>query len=159
MNNDIKEILETGDRYKAYMSLVDLYMKGTPQLRAYVNQQWDFDVKWVYPNQKRLACAKGEIFSREERLRASLAYDAISAKYESDLRENLIAYAVIYNSCLCAGIEPNIIFTQVANIAPNAVADSLRRFLARPSQGKDMAAFMLKATKNADDEMEIQLDI
>ncbi|MDR1181553.1 MAG: hypothetical protein LBL13_06215 [Bacteroidales bacterium] len=159
MNKNFREILESDDRYKAYMSLVDLYMKDTPELRAYVNRQWDFGVKWVYPNQKRLACAKGEIFSREERLRASLAYDAISAKYESDIRENLIAYAVIYNSCLYASIKPNVIFTQVINVAPKEVADSLRRFLARPSQGKDMAAFMLKAVKNADDETEIQLNI
>jgi hypothetical protein len=156
MSNDIKEILELDDRRKAYMLLVDLYINSTPELRSYVNQQWNFGVEWIYPNQMRLACSKGEIFSREDRLLASLVYDALSEKIESDIRENIIAHAVIYNSCLYANIDPNIIFLKVANIAPSRVSDSLRGFLARSSQDKSMEAFMLKAIKNADGEIEIQ---
>lgn len=152
---DLKPIISMPDRREAYYLLVDEFLRGSEELRSYIVAKWDFGVSWEYPDQARLACTKGEPRTCEERIVASLAYDAIAANHPVDLRDTLVAFAVIYNSCIAANVNPNDVFRRVASVSGSTVGREMIKFLDRREEDKNLAAFMLVARKNEEGELEI----
>jgi hypothetical protein len=83
-------------------------------------------------------------------------YYAISANQELGIREKLVALAVIYHSCIFAGLDPIREFKMAAVIAPAGVCKMLQDFIERRQEDKSAEAFMLAVSKNRDGEMEIR---
>lgn len=154
---DIDSILSMADREEAFLLLAERYASEGSELRSFVREGWDFDVQWEFPNPSRLACRKHEKSSCEERIKASLVYEVITSSTDADVRDNLVAWAVIYQSCCFAGIDPDATFKQVARLAPDDFARRLNAFIARQPEDKSLEAFMLQKHINADGETEILL--
>ncbi|MGH8398255.1 MAG: hypothetical protein ACRETA_08435 [Gammaproteobacteria bacterium] len=151
----IEEVLRLADREAAYYDLVSLYMKGTNKDRDEIRRGWDYGVKWKYPNPKRLACVKNELHSSRNRVIALLVYESIENFKQVDPRDKLVALAVIYQSCLVAGINPDKLFEEVASISTLKSSVFFRDFIKRKTEDKSLEAFMLTRHKNADGEIEI----
>ena len=119
---NISELLKRDDRANAFFDLVDLYVKGPDSIRRQIRQGWDFNVEWKYPNSARLACSRGEKRSCQERLKASLVYYSIEDCRFGRSRENLIAFAAIYHSCVLAGVDPVSLFESVSAMSSDTTA-------------------------------------
>jgi hypothetical protein len=155
---EIAELMNLADRSEAYLRLAVLYQNGTSEFRELVRGTWDFGAKWDYPDQRRLACRKNERHSCEERIRATLIYDAIEDFKREEIREKLIAWAVVYHSCRAAGIEPEDVFSQAAKISSPQTAQAMLAFIRRAEADKSMEAFMISKEMNADGEFEFHTD-
>lgn len=154
----LETVLKMPDRAEAFIELVRLLFYGDDAERDSIVKNWNFGVDWVYPNQTRLACNKKERWSSQTKIEASLAYFLLETKHESDYRENLIALAVIYQSCIAADLDARIIFEKIAKYATPRVKDMFANFLMRKEEDKSLAAFMLMAEKNEDGEIEIRFE-
>jgi hypothetical protein len=153
---ELEEIINSLDRAAAFIDLTRLYLNGTDELRQLISDRWDFGVTWDLPDQTRLACSKGERWSCRERIEASLTYSAIAVNQIINEREEIIALAVIYQSCLAAFVNPRNIFLTVAKVSTSHVRARLLEFLDRDENDKSLKAFFLSATKNIDGEIEIK---
>jgi hypothetical protein len=157
-HEELEEILKLIDRQDAYERLVAIFLQGPEEVRDLIRTKWDFGFKWVYPNMQRLACQKNERYSCDERLLAILVYDAIEnmkMKIE-DWRDKLVAWAVVYHSCLVAGIVPEELFRRAASVSSPSMAQMMRDFINRPEEAKSMKAFDLVSRTNSDGETEIK---
>jgi hypothetical protein len=152
---ELEQVLQLADRSEAYQRLAALFLNGPEELRNLVRAKWDFGVKWTYPNTQRLACRKNERYSCEERIVATLIYDAIENLRSEDMRDKLVAWAVVYHSCHATGIVPDEQFSRVASISSPSIAQAMTDFINRPEEDKSMNAFMLVERKNVDGETEI----
>ncbi len=151
----IDEIIKLTDREDAYFQLVMLFLQGPDQVREQIRLRWDFGVEWIYPNQRRLACSKNEKRSSQERIMASLVYDAIEDLQQEDPKEKLIALTVIYHSCIAAGLDPEKEFERVASISTTKTANFLMDFIKRNPEDKSLDAFMIVSEQNSEGETEI----
>jgi len=145
------------DRGEAFLLLAEQYINGESEFRDFVRDGWDFGVQWEFPNPSSLACQKHEKRTCEEKIKASLVYEVIASRGGQDARDNLVAWAVIYQSCCLAGIDPNGIFKEVAQVSPDDLKLRLNAFITRKSEDKSLEAFMLKKQINANGEIEILL--
>lgn len=153
----IDEILNNPDRGQAYLQLVKLFVEGTDETRNFIVNNWDFRVNWKFPEQTRLACSVGENKTSKERIQASLAYYAIAANRNSDMRDNLIAFAVLYHSCIAAGLDPASEFLEIAILARADLGKALKEFIQRTPEDKSPQAFKLVIKRNLDGEIEIRI--
>ena len=153
----IETIIKMADRSEAFIELVQVYFEGGDELREYIVQNWDFGVNWAIPDQTRLACQKNQRWPCQVRIEASLAYSAVAANQVSKYREELIALAVIYQSCIAATLDPRRVFEKVAEVSPPKVKEMLAQFLARNEEDKSLSAFLLSTRINNDGETEIIL--
>ena len=151
----INEIIGLSDREEAYYKLVDLYIKCSPQEREQIRKDWDYGVKWIYPNPRRLACSKNEKRSCRERILASLLYDSIQNLRYGDIRESLIGLAMLYHSCIIAKLNPREEFEYVASISSPQVEEFFLGFINRKPNEKSMKAFCLATKINSDGETEL----
>ena len=153
--SELEMVLRLPDRGEAYQRLSALFLNGPSELRDLIRARWAFGVKWTYPNPQRLACGKNERYTCEERIAATLIYDAIENFSSENIRDKLVAWAVVYHSCLAAGIVPEEQFSRVASIASPEVYQAMMDFVNRPREDKSMGAFMLVKRTNMDGETEI----
>ena len=155
-HEQLEEILKLADRQDAYQRLVALFLQGPEETRDLIRAKWDFGLKWVLPNIQRLACRKNERYSCDERIIASLVYDAIENLKQVDLREQLLEWAHVYQSCLAAGIVPEELFRRAASVSSPSMARMMMDFINRPEDRKSMKAFDLISRTNSDGETEIK---
>lgn len=151
----LEKITKLADREEAYFELVRLFKQETDEFRELVRECWDFGVEWIYPNVKRLACKINERYLPIEKIQASLIYDSIEDLRQEDVKDKLVALAVIYHSCIAAGIDPQKQFEEVALISSPKIANLFRGFINRSDENKSMEAFLLVAVQNSDGETEI----
>lgn len=151
----LEEIIALPNREDAYYQLVSLFFDGPEEIREKIRHGWDFGVEWVYPNIRRLACCHNEKRLSSERIFASLAYDAIEDLQQEDPNEKLVAIAVIYHSCIAAGLDPEEVFKKVASISSQRMASFFLDFINRIPEDKSKEAFMLSSIKNTEGETEI----
>lgn len=151
----VENIIKLHDREEAFYNLVTLYIKGPEQVREQIRNGWDYDVEWIYPDPKRLACLKHEKYSSRERILASLTYDAIENFRDEGPRDKLVTLSIIYHSCIEAGLNPEEEFESIALISSEKVANLFRGFIQRKPEDKSEGAFMLTKKKNLDGEIEI----
>ena len=85
-------------------------------------------------------------------------YFAIAIENDRDSRDDLVAFSVIYHSCVAAYIDPTELFRKVAKLATPGVAKSMRDFVARSAADRSLSAFMLIKDVNSDGEVEIRPD-
>ena len=153
---NLEKILKMSDRAAAFIELISLYFYGGDEMRQYIVSNWDFGVSWELPNQARLTCKNNERWSCQQRIEASLAYSAIAVNYVADVREELIALAVIYQSCIFSSLEPDNIFKKVAKVSVPSISAMLINFIDRKEEDKSLAAFFLSAERNDEGEIEIR---
>ncbi|HLX25932.1 MAG TPA: hypothetical protein VKR05_03005 [Candidatus Cybelea sp.] len=178
MGASLADIVAMPDRRAALVELANAYFAGDESLRREIVEGWDFGAEWIYPDWKRFACTTGELYSPEERLRASLLYGAMaSAKrficepdmdrdaYERaklancrmvDYRDELVHLAAIYQGAVAAGLDPGALFRAVSAISSPAVRAFVEKFADRPEGLKSMNAFLLYRAINADGEIELR---
>jgi hypothetical protein len=155
-HEQLEGILKLVDGQDAYQCLVALFLQGPEDARELIRAKWDFGFKWSVPNIQRLACRKNERYSCDERILATLVYDAIENLKNEDLREVLIIWAVVYHSCLAAGIVPEELFRRAASVSSPNMAPLMMQFVNRPEEHKSMEAFKLISRTNSDGEIEIK---
>jgi hypothetical protein len=155
-HEQLEGILKLADRREAYQRLAALFLQGPEEARDFIREMWDFGFKWVLPNIQRLACRKGERYSCDERVVAILVYSAIQNPNKVDVREKLLAWAVVYHCCVAAGIVPEELFRQAASVSSPGMARMMRDFIDRPEEAKSMKAFDLVSRTNSDGEIEIK---
>jgi len=151
----LKEIIAQPNREDAYYQLVSLFVDGPEKIREKIRKGWDFGVEWIYPDTRRLACSHNEKRSSRERILASLVYDAIEDLQQEDPKEKLVAFAVIYHSCIAAGLDPQEEFEKIASISSPRIASVFREFINRNPDNKSEDAFMLSTIINTEGETEI----
>ena len=155
---EIDSILSNADRAEAYLQLCERFMTGTDEFRDFVRLEWDFGADWEFPMQERLSCRVGETRPCRDRIEASLLYFAIAIENDRDSRDDLVAFSVIYHSCVAACIDPTELFRKVAKLATPGVAKSMRDFVARSAADRSLSAFLLIKDVNSDGEVEIRPD-
>lgn len=155
-HEQLEGILKLADRQDAYQRLVALFLQGPEETRGFIRTKWDFGLKWIYPNPQRLACRKNERYSCVERILAILVYDAIENLKEEGLRDTLVGWAHVYQSCLAAGIVPEELFRRAASVSSANMAQMMMDFINRPEVAKSMKAFQLISRTNSDGETEIK---
>jgi hypothetical protein len=147
------DILTMRDAEEAFMLLTSLYLSSNNEYRKLTRKRWDYNYAWKIPNQSRLACINGEKYSQQSRIEASLVYDSLE---DAPLtREHLISLAIVYHSCLLAGIDPSTPFLKVAQASSQNVASRLLNFLHRHKDDLSLEAFMLRPHKDINNEWEI----
>ena len=156
MITEIASILRNEDRADAYLQLCERFVAGTDEFRNFVRLEWGFGVDWEFPMQERLSCRVGETRSCRDRIEASLLYFAIAIENDRDSRDDLVAFSVIYHSCVTSSIDPTELFLKVAELATPGVAKSMRDFVARAADDRSLSAFMLIKDVNSDGEVEIR---
>lgn len=155
----LDDLFTISDRTAAYMGLAKRYIHGSDDDRCWIVAGWDFGVDWAYPNWQRLACKTGEAYEPEEKIRAFLVSQAITAaKPTVDVRDDLVGLAIIYQSAVAAGLDANKEFGYIASISPPPVRALLEDFAKRADADKSLAAFRLASILNGDGEIEIRLD-
>jgi hypothetical protein len=155
-HEELEEILKLIDRQDAYERLVAIFLQGPEEVRDLIRTKWDFGLKWNLPNIQRLAYQKNERYSCGERVLAILVYSAIANPKKVDFRDKLVAWAVVYHSCLVAGIVPEELFRRAASVSSPSMAQMMRDFINRPEEAKSMKAFDLVSRTNSDGETEIK---
>jgi len=155
-HEQLEEILKLADGEDAYQRVVALFLQGPEEARDLIRAKWDFGFKWVYPNPQRLACRKNERYSCDERALAFLVYDAIENLKNEEPREKLVGWAVVYHSCLAAGIVPEELFRRAASVSSPRMAQMMMDFINRSEEAKSMKAFELVSRTNSDREIEIK---
>lgn len=159
MTKDMDLLIDTlaklEDRENAFFLLTALYANATEAERTRIRKGWNFGVEWLFPNPYRLACRRHEKHSCKERIRACLLYDSIEDLRGECLREKLIGLAVIYHSCIAAGLDPQDEFEYAASLSTQKTADFFRDFISRKEADKSIQAFALTVCKNNEEETEI----
>lgn len=115
--------------------------------RTEVVASWDPTLEWALPNPWRLACADDAPGSPTERIRTDLLFQALGLS-DVDLRESIMGFAVVHNSCKMAGVDPRPIFEEIAEAVGGAASLALLDFANRDAEDQSMGAFMLKAIPN-----------
>jgi hypothetical protein len=156
IHEKLEELLKLTDRQDAFQRLVALFLQGPEEARELIRTKWDFGFKWVYPNMQRLACRKNERYSCDERLFATLVYDAIENGKNEEFREKLVGWANVYHCCLAAGIVPGELFRRAASVSSPTMAQMMVDFINRPEEARSMKAFELVSRTNSDGEIEIK---
>ena len=151
----IDALTKLEDRENAFFLLTALYANATETERSRIRNGWDFSAEWLFPNPFRLACRQHEKHSCKEKIRASLLYDSIEDLRGECLREKLIGLAVIYHSCIAAGLDPQDEFEYAASLSTQKTADFFRDFISRKEEDKSIQAFALTVCKNTEGETEI----
>ena len=85
-----------------------------------------------------------------------MVYDAIENLKKEDLRDTLVGWAIIYQSCLAVGIVPDELFRRAASVSSPSMAQMMMDFINRPEEYKSMKAFKLISRTNLDGETEIK---
>jgi hypothetical protein len=152
----LQAIVKNEDRVAAFVDLVCLYIDGNDELRKGIREDWFPKNLWELPNIFRLACSKNEYGSSLKRINAQLVYFSFQEFSKDNYREDLIAAAVIYQSCILIGLNPDAIFEKVASISTPMAKDFLIDFINRNEQDKSLSAFYLTVKENSDGEFEIK---
>lgn len=152
---ELSDIITMPNRKNAFIALSKYYLNTRKDERQEIQSKWDFDVEWIYPDQFRLACQAGEQHSSLDRIEASLVYYSLESS-DQNKRENLIAFCVIYNSCLFAGLNPEDIFNRVGKASGIEIESIFQSFLKRNAEDKSLDAFLLTSVKNKNGEIEIK---
>lgn len=147
--------LSGADRLDAFIRLTRIFSGMSEEQRARVRAEWPLGMTWEYPNPWRLACRTGERYSPKERMLAVLLYYAIAGA-QGDTRDLVFSLGVVHSSAELAGIEPRVIFEQVARLAPNDIAGELIRFLERAPKDRSLEAFSLEVAVDEHGEPEVR---
>lgn len=142
----IDDILNLNDRAEAYYEIVNLFMSGSDDTRHFILKNWDFNAKWRYPNPYKLACKKNEMKSPTERIKAS-CFSLLASWSHIDIRDWLVAIAVIYHSIIEAGMDPNVELRKVIAVSPSDIGGEINRFLLRASADRSLEALLLLRVK------------
>lgn len=140
---------------KLFFRLALYYKQVSSDEREQIRKDWDYNVEWDYPNPRRLACSVNEQKSCRERIEASLIYDSLENFKIEDINDKLIGLAVIYHSCIEAGLDPKYEFEYIASLSSYKFAKFLRDFIKRSPKDKSLKAFFLKSQRNINHEVEI----
>ncbi len=67
-----------------------------------------------------------------------------------DSRENITVMAPLYDAALKIGADPETLFTQAADLAPNEVSEVLRTFPSRPDESKSLICMQFVESEDQD---------
>jgi hypothetical protein len=146
--NQVADFVSMQDRRHAFMALAAYFQRSTKDERQRLISGWPFGVKWEYPSPWNLAWPDDSGFSPEERMTASLICDCLEGQ-DSDSRDEIMGFAVVYISANLAGIDPKALFERVIAVAPPRIGEAMKSFIDRPDEDKSMDAFMLQVKHDA----------
>ena len=155
MKSDLEEIITHPDTQEAYYRLVAYYLDATAEEQANIRNQWDFGIRWKYPDWRRLACHINETHSPEEKIIALLTATSLGDLNVPDWRDEIIRLGIIYHSCILAKISPQTISDHVALASSPRTSGFLHDFSRRLPKDKSLEAFNLDIVMNSDGESEI----
>lgn len=147
-------LLSPLDRGAAALALASKWLEASTQERECVANGWSWGVMWSYPRMGRLACTVGERGSSLERIQTVLIMSWLDARDRS--REQTILYCELYHSCVFAGLDPTLVFSEVAQTLPNSGGDPMLRFLERSEADKALEAFGFVASRDNNGEWELR---
>ena len=139
--NELEIILELKDRKEAYLKLVKLYINSDIEFKKYINNRWDFEKKWEYPDSCKLYSV--------ESIESAIVYYLIDISLEYE-REALVDLCAIYYSAERLGLNPKNFFKKYADIAPTKISDFLLNFANRKEEDKSLKAFGWSETFDKD---------
>jgi hypothetical protein len=147
--SSIPELIALKDRRRAFMELAGWFWTCGVSDRAAIVSGWPFGSEWEYPSPWKLAWPDGSGDSSEDRMMALLAYYCIAGT-GPDSRDVVVAFAIIHNAAILAGLDPQVLFARARAIAEPNVAKVIDSFMQMPADEKSMDAFMLKVVRDAD---------
>lgn len=143
-----KNGLEGRANPEAVIAFAESFLAAPPSERAEVVDLWNPELDWTLPNPWRLACLSETPGSPRQRILTDLLFQAL--KYSSvDSRESILGFAVVFNSCKLAGLDPVVIFQEVASAVSGSASEALLSFVQREPEDQAMEAFMLTAVKDS----------
>lgn len=123
------------------------FVAAPPSERTEVVSSWDPELRWALPCAWRLACKDDAPGSPVDRIRTDLLFQALNFS-GADLREPIMGFAVVFNSCVLAEVDPQHVFAEIADSVGGAAAQALRDFAHRDAEHQSMEAFMLEAIES-----------
>jgi hypothetical protein len=151
----LESLLIMPDRTSASVAFSRAYVGASLEQKLALRAGWPFGRQWEYPTPSRLACAEGEDTSSYERIVTVLVL--LSLETTEDVREHLVAYAVVWHSCLAAGLDPHTTFVAISHSLLDPTASQLRAFAERAPADQSMEAFGLTSRRTARGEIEINV--
>ena len=139
----LNQILKDPDPMEAYYKLSDLYCSAHDSQREAIRQKWDFKRSWRLPDQNTFACQIPGERTCEQRILASLIYNSIE-DCRFDWRDNLVSLCQIYHSTIHAGMNPDVLFREVARLSSPETSETIIGFIERTDEDKSLEAFDLK---------------
>lgn len=97
---------------------------------------------------KRMASYAVRTGSKEKLFEGLAALVLDGGKFDS--RENITVMAPLYDAALKIGVDPETLFTQAADLAPNEVSDVLRKFPNRPDESKSLICMQFVESEDED---------
>ena len=155
---EIVDFVAMSDRRYAFMALAAYFQRCTSEERQSLIAHWPFGVGWEYPSPWSLAWPDDSGFSSEERMMASLICDCLVGP-SNDRRDDIMGFAVVYNSAKLAGIDPNVLFDRAIAVAPSRTGEAMKSFISRPDEGKSMDAFMLKVRHDTEGRSKLAISV
>ncbi len=141
-------LLSLDNRLEATIELGKLLMASGRELWCQLRENWDKEVQWSYPKDSHLACENYELGTPKDRIIAMLLLNSIES--HEDWRDQLSVYCVAYHSCIFAGIDPDRLFEEVAEIIGDETSSWLIDFKNREPQDKSLDGFLFVAQKESD---------
>jgi len=124
------------------------FSSAPPEERSVFQDLWrPVDFKG-WPDPFRLTCAADRPGTCGERIRVKLIDAALALPFERDHRDSRMSLAVIYASCVLAGLHPDAEFARVARLVGSPGAEFLTRFASSVSSDNMMERFMLAAVES-----------
>jgi hypothetical protein len=145
----IAELLAMKDRRRAFMELAKWFQTCSANDRAAIVAGWPFDAEWEYPSPWKLAWPDESGDSPAERMLALLTYYCIEGA-GPDSRDVVIAFAIIHNAAILAGLDQQALFARAREMADPNLARGIDSFMQMPAEDKSMDAFMLKVVTDPD---------
>jgi hypothetical protein len=134
----LDKILEADNRKRAYFDLCDLYCQADAEQRDFLRAEWPLDREWLIPLCTMLL--HSDAYPSQRRLRVALIYESLE-KGEWDLRDNLVRISAIYHSAVRLGLDPQLLFEEVAGLSGEYMADLLRSFARRLPKERSIEVF------------------
>jgi len=156
--NPVTDFVVMQDRRHAFMALAAYFQQCTNEERQRLIAGWPFGVEWEYPSPWSLAWPDDSGFSPEERMMASLICDCLVGQ-NPDRRDDIMGFAVVYNSANLARIDPKALFDRAIAVAPSRIGEAMKSFIRRPDEDKSMDAFMLKVKHDAEGRPKLTISV
>ncbi len=142
-------VLREPNPKEAFYGLRGLYYLADDKQRQIIRDGWDFNRRWIFPDQSTLACRIVAERDCEERIRMSLVYHSIE-NCRLDWRDNMRDLCRIYLSAIRAGIDADSLFQEVAALSSPHTSKVMMMVMNRDDDGKRLDASLFREVHSSE---------
>ena len=129
--------------------VVKMFMRAAPGARRTIVELFSDDYSFTLLGFAERMASLAVLNKSPEILTEGLAAIVLE-EGKFDIREDITVMAPLYDAELKIGADPETLFTQAADLAPNEVSDVLRTFPSRPDESKSLICMQFVESEDQD---------